>query len=101
MVLTNTTKVNGASALFYRETAKTLNEQFSEGCYLIPSSIHELIAIDRKGVDVSEVIELIHSTNNDRRLIAEEDVLSESLYCLDRTGLHSVGVRRFGPFSVR
>ena len=88
MVLTNIFKVDGASVLFYRETVKTLNEQFSEGCYLIPSSIHELIAIDRKGVDVSEVIELIHSTNNDRRLIDEEDILSESLYCLDRTGIH-------------
>ena len=88
MVLTNIFKVDGASALFYRETEKTLNEQFSEGCYLIPSSIHEFIVIDRRGIDVSEVIEQIRSTNNDRRLIDEEDILSESLYCLDRTGLH-------------
>ena len=87
MVLTNSSHTNGASALFYRDTFDKLNELFKEGCYLVPSSIHELIAIDRRDANASELIEMIHSSNNDCRIMSREDILSDSLYFLDHTGL--------------
>lgn len=87
MVLTNSSHMNGASALFYRDAFDKLNEQFKEGCYLIPSSIHELIAIDRRDANAPDLIEMLHSTNSDCRVVSKEDILSDSLYFLDHTGL--------------
>lgn len=62
-----------------------LNEQFKEGCYLVPSSIHEMVAIDRRDADAAGLIEMIHST--DCRVVNKEDILSDSLFFLDHTGL--------------
>ena len=87
MVLSNSSHMNGASALFYRDAFDKLNEQFKEGCYLIPSSIHELIAIDRRDANAPDLIEMLHSTNSDCRVVSKEDILSDSLYFLDHTGL--------------
>ena len=87
MVLTNSSHINGASALFYRDAFDKLNEQFKEGCYLIPSSIHELIAIARRDANAPDLIEMLHSTNSDCRVVSKEDILSDSLYFLDHTGL--------------
>lgn len=87
MVLTNSSGMNGASALFYSDTFDKLNEQFKEGCYLIPSSIHELIAIDRRDANTTTIIDAIHRFNSDHSIVKEEDVLSDTLYFLDHTGL--------------
>ena len=87
MVLSNSSHMNGASALFYRDTFDKLNEQFKEGCYLIPSSIHEIIVIDSRDANASALIEILRANNNDRSIVKEEDVLSDTLYFLDHTGL--------------
>jgi hypothetical protein len=87
MVLSNSSHMNGASALFYRDTFDKLNEQFKEGCFLVPSSIHELIAIDRRDANTTTIIDAIHRFNSDHSIVKEEDVLSDTLYFLDHTGL--------------
>ena len=87
MVLSNQYNVYGAAALLYRDTFDKLNSHFKEGCYLIPSSVHEIIAIDSRNVNASTLIEILRANNNDRNLIREEDVLSDTLYFLDHTGL--------------
>lgn len=47
-VLTNSDDSQGAAVLLYKETPAMLDKEFPGGYYLLPSSVHEWIVLDRR-----------------------------------------------------
>lgn len=78
-VITNTMGINGAGCLLYKETVGKLAEQLKGNLYILPSSIHELIAVrDTAATNKTELARMVKEVNMTQ--VAEEDYLSDSVY---------------------
>ena len=80
IVVSNDTHTGGASALFYENTLERLEEIFGGDFYILPSSIHEMIAIPYGG-DTGELQEMVEKINGEE--VPEEDRLTNSVYRYD------------------
>ena len=76
----------GASAVLDSGIQQKLSEIFPGGCYILPSSIHEVLAIS-SDMDVHTLAQMVHDIN--RTEAAEQDRLSDHVYAL-REGVISV-----------
>ena len=73
----------GGSALLYTDWMLELANKENSDLYLIPSSIHEIIIIPvTQCDDVQDLLATINDVNTD--LVADDDVLSNSLYRYSR-----------------
>lgn len=83
-VVSNRSKNYGAACMLSSKVMEELKEKLGS-FYIIPSSIHEFIAIptvrDQENVDVSEIVEMIRDVNASS--VPDEDILSDSLYGYD------------------
>ncbi|MCR5796287.1 MAG: DUF5688 family protein [Solobacterium sp.] len=79
--ITNRKKLNGASALFYPGVMEHVGEMLKGDYYVIPSSIHEMIAVRAKDTDISVLRKMLKKGN--RELIEEGEWLSDDLYYYD------------------
>ena len=79
-IVTTDNEICGASAATYWSTFNQLCELFgSEDFYLLPSSIHEMIAIPASlGGDIEDLKEMITSINADD--VPEDERLTDSVY---------------------
>ena len=80
-VITNNAGVFGASYSFTKEGAKYLSDYFGEDMFIIPSSVHELIAVpycDGEQARYNEIIRHVNKTE-----LAEGEFLSDHVYVLD------------------
>ena len=77
--VTNAEKKNGASAVFYDGMLDSLAEIFGGDFYLIPSSIHEMLAVRPEGFDPSFFNAAIKECNKEL-LMEPEEVLSDHAY---------------------
>lgn len=85
-VLTNQSKADGATVLFYPGVKETLAEQFPEGAYIIPYSVDELLVVSYNVVFESQMteermIDMIKEINT--QLLKPEEILSDVPYFLD------------------
>ena len=81
-VVTNEGIVYGAAAILYPGVLKRLAGKLGGNLFLIPSSVHEFLAIrDDCGVEKDELEALIRDVN--RAEVAEQDRLSDHLYRYD------------------
>lgn len=81
-VITNDERVYGASALMSNNTLKELAGLMQSDLYLLPSSVHEIIAIPSKGImDVEQLKAMVREVN-DTELSANE-LLSYNVYKYD------------------
>lgn len=83
-VITNSKSLYGAASIFLDETIEKLEKlshQMNSNLYLIPSSIHEWIAISMKCRDVKELSETVSMVNSTQ--FDEEDWLSDHIYLFD------------------
>jgi hypothetical protein len=81
-VLTNERRIHGASCILYPDTLKRLGEKSGKGIYIIPSSIHEVLLLERSGGESpAELKKMIYEVN--RTHLAPEEVLSDNLYLYD------------------
>lgn len=84
LVITNTDRVNGAAVVLYRGMLKQAAEEIGSDLFILPSSLHEVIAIPAtKGKDVTELKEMVMEVN--RKALQLEDVLSDNVYIYRRT----------------
>lgn len=82
VVVTNHSGINGASALFYPGVMDQVGEQLHGSYFVLPSSIHEVIAIPTSlGSNYRELERMVHEINI--MTVAPEDRLSDNVYRYD------------------
>ena len=82
-VLTNRSKIRGATGILNQELLEQFAEQFNSNYYILPSSVHEVILlIEEESMDVGELNEMVRQINEDQ--VPREDVLEDHVYYYDR-----------------
>ena len=62
-MMTNEAKVHGATTMMYKDAVKVLAEKIGGDFYLIPSSIHEVMAIPEGTLDPKKLILMLEEGN--------------------------------------
>lgn len=84
VVITNTRGVNGAAMIAYPEIIGDILSEYGIGdAYILPSSIHELIAVPKELGDNSlfQLTDMVHDIN--RTTVSRDDFLSDNVYKYD------------------
>ena len=81
LIVTNDHTVGGASALFYPGVLEEVGKRMKENYYVLPSSIHEVIAVGESVGDESTFLRMVHTVN--RFEVEEKDWLSDRLFHYD------------------
>ena len=82
-VLSNPMRLDGASVLAYPNLQEQLESVFPQGCYLLPSSLHELIIIPKDiGASPKELGEMVREVN--QKEVARDEILSDRVYEFDK-----------------
>lgn len=82
-ILTNTSGLNGFSAVLYPGALKNFSDSLGRNLYVLPSSLHEALLIPAGGSSGSkELGEMVREVN--RTVLAQEEFLSDSIYYYDR-----------------
>ena len=85
LVVTTESMVRGAIALFYENTIDKLAKELETNeLIIIPSSIHEVLVMPRKGVDVDAINSIIHNINE--TTVAPNERLSNHCYIAECFG---------------
>lgn len=83
-VLTNERRVHGAACILYPGMLEKIAGRKGKSFYIIPSSIHEVILLEKTGEETTaELKKMIYDVN--RSHVAPEEVLSDHLYFYDRS----------------
>lgn len=95
-VMTNEVKIHGATAMLYKGTGPALAANAGGSFYLIPSSVHEMIAVPEGILTPKELLNMLQEGN--RSFGPESEVLSDSIYYYDqrrrRFSIAASGCRR-------
>ncbi len=79
LVITNMSGLYGASGILCKEYLNKAAEMFGCGIYVLPSSVHEVIAVPDSIVsDISSLGDLVKEVNG--TVVNEEEFLSDSVY---------------------
>ncbi len=81
-VITNDRGVNGAASMLYEDQLHTLSQQLEDDLYIIPSSIHEVIAIPVKDGNPDELAQMVSEVNMTQ--VELGDRLSNQVYHYDK-----------------
>lgn len=83
-VLSNTSKLFGASCILYQNLLHHLSDHFSSSFYLLPSSIHEVILIPTMDCScLSQFTQMVQEVNETQ--LRAEEVLADHAYFYDRS----------------
>ena len=82
MVCTNKEGIHGAVFMLYPDLLEGIAAQKNDDLYILPSSIHECLAVPAEGQDPSELAKIVYAVN--REQVAPEEFLSDSVYCYNR-----------------
>ena len=78
-VVTNRKKINGASSILNKKALIELSEKFEDGEYIIiPSSIHECIAVPLKDTDPTYLKALVREVNDTE--VRADEILTYNIY---------------------
>ena len=81
-VITNERGVNGAISMIYEEELFKLSEKVGDDLYILPSSVHEVIAVSASMGEPEELAEMVRAINMDQ--VAMDERLSNQVYKYDR-----------------
>lgn len=81
-VITNSRRVNGAVSMLYVDKLDELAEKLGEDLYIIPSSIHEVLAIPVSMMEPEMLKDMVYTINMNQ--VALEDRLSNQVYFFDK-----------------
>jgi len=76
-----TSTCQGAAALFYPGVFERLAKETGGSCYLIPSSIHEWIAVPEEAAEPEQLLMMLSEAN--RTVVEPRERLSDDLYRYD------------------
>lgn len=83
IVLTNKSISFGAAMLLNTPALKKLADRLGSDLYLLPSSVHEILAVcPDQDINASSLMNMVYEVNNSA--VAPEDYLSDSVYYFDR-----------------
>lgn len=82
-VITNKAKYKGAAALLYEDGLHELAELYKDDLYILPSSIHETIAVSCSKTEPCKLAEMVEEINGTQVDVGER--LSNQVYHYDRT----------------
>ncbi len=82
LVITNDRSLYGASALMDVAALKQVSDIIGGDFYILPSSVHEVLAVPASGADEKYLLEMVRMIN--RTELEKTDVLSDSIYHYDR-----------------
>lgn len=82
-VVSNRTRMHGASAILYDGLLKSSADVFDDNLFILPSSIHEMLFLPASACDCPEFLKDMVSQVNRTELDAD-DVLSDNVYYYDR-----------------
>ena len=79
MVISNTEHADGAVAVLYPEVDAQLRERFGGDYYVLPSSVHEVLAVPREPERLQALEEMVRSVNLSGAM-RHEDYLSDHVF---------------------
>lgn len=83
-VLTNESRLNGASCILYDNVLKHFAEQVGHDLYILPSSVHEVILLPMYGNYNKRILEgMVKDVNYDGG-VAKDEILSDRVYVYNR-----------------
>ncbi len=81
-VISNDKGINGATSMLYEDKLHTLAMELESDLYILPSSVHEVIAVSAEMGDPYELAEMVSEINMDQ--VALEERLSNQVYHYDK-----------------
>ena len=81
-VISNDRGINGAVSMLYEDKLHTLATEMESDLYILPSSVHEVIAVSTSMGDPNELAEMVAEINMDQ--VALEERLSNQVYHYDK-----------------
>lgn len=80
-VISNKARVNGAASIFYEEELAKLANEMGSDLFILPSSVHECIAVSTSMGNPEELAELVQEVNGTQ--VSEDEQLSDHVYRFD------------------
>ena len=80
-VISNESKVNGAAAMFYEGVLSKLADRIGSDLFILPSSIHECIAVSTNSFTAEGLAEMVVEVNESQ--VAPEERPSDHVYRFD------------------
>ena len=80
-IISNKSKVNGAASMFYEDTLSELAEKIGTSLYILPSSVHEVIAVSTDMGTPEALAGMVREVNGGQ--VAPEEQLSDHVYKFD------------------
>lgn len=81
-VITNENGINGAVSMVYEDKLHELAEKLDTDLYIMPSSIHEVIAVSTSMGDPNELAMMVNEVNTEQ--VALDERLSNEVYHYDK-----------------
>ena len=81
-VISNDRGINGAVSILYENELHRLSERLGSDLYIMPSSIHEVIAVSTNMGDPNSLAQMVNEINMDQ--VALEERLSNQVYYYDK-----------------
>ena len=81
-VISNNRGINGAISMLYENELHTLAENLETDLYIMPSSIHEVIAVSSDMGDPNELAQMVAEINMDQ--VSLDERLSNQVYHYDK-----------------
>lgn len=82
-VLTNSSRVNGATCILYDNLLKKFANDVHSDLYILPSSVHEVIIVPKKNAfDKSELADMVREVNEQG--VSQDEILSDNVYEYNR-----------------
>lgn len=81
-VLTNARKLHGANIMLYKEYLEIAAEKMNGDFYILPSSIHELLAVPVSTAGIEQLREMVKEVNDNE--VAPEEILGYEVYRYNR-----------------
>lgn len=92
IVLSNVDNTNGAAVILNRDVLSRVHEIFyGHPYYLLPSSVHEMLAIDSNNIIASVLQDMLISVNHD--VLQSEEYLSDLILYCDSCQLYELDCR--------
>lgn len=80
-VISNEANMNGAASIFYEGALSDLAEEMGTDLYILPSSVHECIAVSTEMGSVESFAEMVKEVNSTQ--VAYDEQLSDHVYRFD------------------